>query len=775
MKDKDKDKNEETLNDTLNENQTYQKVSKVIKSKPIHELLFQGTSDLMLYLNIFGRIVRINKAGLSFSGFSEEEIIGKLFWKVPGVFSKRNIPKFLKIFKNSLKGKSTEGFVSDLKEKSGKTHIMDFSTYPIKEANKMSSILVIAKDITEQKKIEKALLETKDKFRLMAENTGDLIAITKLDSTYTYISPSHKKTMGYTYDDLIGKRGLDFVHPDDKKKLFSLLRTYVSAKGKKLFTKGDSDISKVIEYRVEDKEGKWHYLESTANFIGNEILLISKDITERKKKVEKTLRESEEKFSNLAEQSPNMIYINQKGKVVYVNKACEEILEYARDEFHSPNFDFFSLIAPEFKETVKKSFNMHKEGKEVSPYEYALITKKGERIEAIHATKLIQYEGENAILGIVTDITKRKKIEENIRQMKDHLQNVIDSTSELVLVIDNDFKISTWNKTAEIITGYKRREIIGKSIKSLDLIDNLNSVIKCLENISKNKITPFNELILRTKTGAKRLLQVTYSSLKTGTEDAKGVLVMGKDITQESETHGKLMLGNSYIITDKTNDSVTKLFKDLVVSGYNGLFITRDTSEAIQNITQSLEEVEAIVLSQDKIKGFEHVMDLDELATKIGRFTATNSRPLILLDRIDYLLTNFSFDAVIKVLYRITNIIARNKGVLLMRLNPSVVNTSQLALIEEELKLLPSQKIDAIDLEDYLFGVLTFIDEQNRHNALVSFKKIGQKFSISRVTTAKRLNILEENGLIFIKKHGKSKTVHISEKGKTLLHRRKII
>jgi len=128
-----------------------------------------------------------------------------------------------------------------------------------------------------------------------------------------------------------------------------------------------------------------------------------------------------------------------------------------------------------------------------------------------------------------------------------------------------------------------------------------------------------------------------------------------------------------------------------------------------------------------------------------------------------------------KPLHELLCIIARNKGVLLMRINPSVVNTSQLALIEEELKLLPSQKIDAIDLEDYLFGVLTFIDEQNRHNALVSFKKIGQKFSISRVTTAKRLNILEEKGLIFIKKHGKSKTVHISEKGKTLLHRRKII
>ena len=99
----------------------------------------------------------------------------------------------------------------------------------------------------------------------------------------------------------------------------------------------------------------------------------------------------------------------------------------------------------------------------------------------------------------------------------------------------------------------------------------------------------------------------------------------------------------------------------------------------------------------------------------------------------------------------------------------------QLALIKEELQPIPSQKIDSIELEGYLYNILKFIHDQNQHNVLVSYRKISQEFSISKVTTAKRLNILGEGELILIKKHGKTKSIHISEKGKTLLHKRKII
>ena len=63
-------------------------------------------------------------------------------------------------------------------------------------------------------------------------------------------------------------------------------------------------------------------------------------------RAEKSLIESEVKFRTVAEQSPNMIFINKNGRIVYVNKLSAEVTGYERDEFYSPDFDFFSLIAP---------------------------------------------------------------------------------------------------------------------------------------------------------------------------------------------------------------------------------------------------------------------------------------------------------------------------------------------------------------------------------------------------------------------------------------------
>ena len=64
----------------------------------------------------------------------------------------------------------------------------------------------------------------------------------------------------------------------------------------------------------------------------------------------------------------------------------------------------------------QKNFKKHMRGEEVEPYEYGLISKNGNRIEAIITTKLIDYEGERAILGIVTDITERKHAEKVLQE-----------------------------------------------------------------------------------------------------------------------------------------------------------------------------------------------------------------------------------------------------------------------------------------------------------------------------------------------------------------------
>jgi len=148
----------------------------------------------------------------------------------------------------------------------------------------------------------------------------------------------------------------------------------------------------------------------------------------------------------------------------------------------------------------------------------------------------------------------------------------------------------------------------------------------------------------------------------------------------------------------------------------------------------------------------------------------TNS--VILLDRVDYLITRFSFERFAESLYQINSMVSENNSLLLLHLSPSVVDNRQMSIIEAELQPLPSQKIEDIQIEDELFAILKYIQEQNQNNAVVSFKKISKEFSLVKSTTAKRLGMLEDKGLVFIKKQGRLKTVHISKKGKILIHKR---
>lgn len=188
------------------------------------------------------------------------------------------------------------------------------------------------------------------------------------------------------------------------------------------------------------------------------ILGVGVDITKRRK-MEEALRESEEKFRTLAEESPNMIFINKAGKVVYANKRCEEVMGYTQKEFYDPNFNFVNLIAPEYKEIVAAAMTKHMQGQDIAPYEYALITKSGVRIEALLTPKIIEYEGDIAILGIVTDITERKNYEKKITESEEKYRKLIEQSLQ-GLVIMQDFRIVLANDAFAKICQYTIDELL---------------------------------------------------------------------------------------------------------------------------------------------------------------------------------------------------------------------------------------------------------------------------------------------------------------------------
>jgi len=95
---------------------------------------------------------------------------------------------------------------------------------------------------------------------------------------------------------------------------------------------------------------------------------------------------------------------------------------YTREEFYSREFNYLKLILPDYHREHLESFERHVRGEPVPTLEYTIVTKSGGRLETLIATTLVEYEGGRAILGIVTDITERKRAEEQLLAYQQELQ-----------------------------------------------------------------------------------------------------------------------------------------------------------------------------------------------------------------------------------------------------------------------------------------------------------------------------------------------------------------
>ena len=304
----------------------------------------------------------------------------------------------------------------------------------------------IAIDITKHKKAE-------EKYRNLFENASDPIITLDRKGKVTSVNKMVEE-YGYERDELVGKNMLNFI----PKKYWAKLGKYTTEVLRGKTVQGEVEI--ITKKGNIFAEYRGNSIREKGKIVGAQIIL--RDVTERKR-AEERLKESEEKFKALAEQSPNMIFINKKGRVVYANKKCEEIMGYKRREFYSPDFDFLTLIAPECTGLIKANFSRHMKGEEVAPYEYTLITKDGKRIEALIASTLIRYGAESAILEIVTDITERKTMEEALRTSEEKYRTQFEETLDAIFIVDAETGIIiNCNRAASELVGRERLELVGK-------------------------------------------------------------------------------------------------------------------------------------------------------------------------------------------------------------------------------------------------------------------------------------------------------------------------
>jgi PAS domain S-box-containing protein len=318
----------------------------------------------------------------------------KAFWQASGIQSVLTIPLVL--------GQSLVGVLGFSMERSGKAWSVD-------DIRLLRLVAEILGGVLARERMERALRESKERYRLMVDLCPSAIAIHSIGRV-VFVNPAGLKLIGAARtEDVVGRPILDFVHASYHDIVTERVRQFDV----------DEAPLPLIEERLIRLDGAVIDVQVAAMPLVYEgqpaVQVVIHDITERKR-AERAIQDSEEKFRTLAEESPNMIFINKGGRVVYANERCKEVTGYERTEFYAPDFDFITLIAPEGRDQVRASFEAHQRGQEVAPYEYALVTREGRRVDVLVSTRLIDYEGEQAILGIVTDITRQKRVEEALRR-----------------------------------------------------------------------------------------------------------------------------------------------------------------------------------------------------------------------------------------------------------------------------------------------------------------------------------------------------------------------
>ncbi len=507
--------------------------------------IFENATDAITYLDLTGKILDVNKQVVNFGNGSKEDSINKKFTDI-NVLSLKDIPKYLKLFHSVITGKKAT-VVVEVYSKKGEKRFLESSATLIKSETGPKRIMVISRDITERKQAEVLLMENEQKLRSIIEHSIELFYIHDMNHMLTYVSPQCKKILGYTPEEMMVKwTSLASDNP-------------INTKGFELTEKAIKTGKKQDTYLLElkKKDGKLIIVEVDESPIKNQkgkvigITGALRDITENKH-IAEVLRESEEKFKNLAEQSLNMIFINRQGKVVYTNKRSSEILGYDREEYYADDFNFLSLIAPESIETIKAAFSRHLKEQEVEPYEYTLVSKDGRRIEAIITTKLIDYEGAKSILGIVTDITQRKKVENALRKSEEKWRLLYENLPGGSFVVNGDYIIEDVNDILCVLTGFTREELVGHRC---DIICP-KGPHKCpIFDLGKIRIDN-NETAVKRKDGT--LLPILKSARKIPFADKEVIVESFQDITDRKKAEDELKKSEAryHNLFNNANDAI---------------------------------------------------------------------------------------------------------------------------------------------------------------------------------------------------------------------------
>ncbi|WP_319407269.1 PAS domain S-box protein [uncultured Desulfosarcina sp.] len=275
-------------------------------------------------------------------------------------------------------------------------------------------------DISERNRALEALRESEKKYRLIAENTADLISVMDMNLHFTYVSPASMRLRGFTAEEAMAQTLEQVLTPESLQAVEAVFEKemLLEASGT-----ADPDRTRILELEQYKKDGSTAWMEVGISFLREkdgqpvEILAVTRDITDRKR-TELALRESEEKFRLTYSSSPDAVTISRldDGLYVEINESFTRGLGHTREEVigkTSLEINIWHDLADR-----QKLVRGLKEKGYCENLEAQFRRKDGSLITALMSARVISLKGVPHIISITRDITESKLMATKLQQIQ---------------------------------------------------------------------------------------------------------------------------------------------------------------------------------------------------------------------------------------------------------------------------------------------------------------------------------------------------------------------
>jgi PAS domain S-box-containing protein len=387
----------------------------------------------------------------------------------------------------------------------------------------------------EHKRAEEELRENEERLQGLMDASPIGISWSDMEGNIKYVNRKFSELFGYTVEDIptvTEWRRLAYPDPAYRQTvplLYVMLREAQKQEKEVL----------PIELTIACKDGSIRYVEQMGAFVTNRMMVMYKDITERKR-AEEALRESEDRYRDLVEHSQDLICTHDlKGKILSMNQAAAKLMGYEKELLLRMNIQ--DILAPEVRDRFKEYLNeIEKQGE--TKGEMLIQTKTGEK-RVVEYSNTLRTEGISTpiVRSMAHDITERRQAEKDKRALEEQLRQSqkMEAVGQLAGGVAHDF-----NNLLTVIQGYC--DLILKDLDEKNrFFQDMQEIKKASEHatsltrqllafsrkqILQPKILDLNDLVLNMDKMLRRLIG----------EDIELVTLLSKDLGRVKADPGQI-------------------------------------------------------------------------------------------------------------------------------------------------------------------------------------------------------------------------------------------